>query len=257
MTSDDAPIRKLRDEWEARARSPFRDFYVASHRGWSVKATWDRVAAADARSVFHRTSADAEGCIGRIPYAALDVLEIGCGVGRLAPHLAPHVRSYTGIDLAPSMIAAASAAAPPGARFFVSDGVSLPAEALDRRYGMIFALAVFIHCPTDVCAALARAAARALAPGGGFRAQWLGRADDSEPIRTPVGFADEPLPTDSPLEVFSGHVEPAAAELIHGTSYKGREFRAEELRALLRDAGFASIEVLRFDPVHLYAFAAL
>src|SRR5262245_40022381 len=133
--ADWSPI--LREEWEQRAKSPHRDYYVASHRGDRNSAAWARQARIDAALALHGLSSET--------LASSDVLEIGCGIGRLVPHVAPLVSTYTGIDIAPSMIADAAAthAGQDNVRFAVSDGVDLPASAKDRRYDVVIAVAVF------------------------------------------------------------------------------------------------------------------
>ena len=42
-----------------------------------------------------------------VPFCAVSVLDIGCGLGRLAVKLATHNREVTGVDLSPEMIARA------------------------------------------------------------------------------------------------------------------------------------------------------
>jgi SAM-dependent methyltransferase len=81
----------LKRQWDARARSPARDFFVASIPGWDDPEHWHAQARLDVASLLHdvpdRTA------------AGFDVLEIGCGVGRLAAELAPRCRTYTGVDV--------------------------------------------------------------------------------------------------------------------------------------------------------------
>jgi SAM-dependent methyltransferase len=62
-----------------------------------------------------------------------DVLDLGCGIGRVAAALAPHVDSVLGLDIAPGMIAEARRRHGASARFAVTDGtrLALPDESLD------------------------------------------------------------------------------------------------------------------------------
>src|SRR5262245_34043891 len=86
----------LKRDWERRARSPSRDFFVASHPGWNDPVQW----AARARI-------EAGALLLGMDDAALrkgHMLEIGCGVGRLAQPYLERVKSYTGIDIAEGMI---------------------------------------------------------------------------------------------------------------------------------------------------------
>lgn len=173
-------------EWEERARSPYRDFFVASHRGWNDPLQWERQARIDAGFVMARPADNAA-----YPPPDLDVLEIGCGVGRLAATITPSVASYSGFDVAPSMVAAARCAVP-SARFAAGDGRSVPESLRDRQSGLVFALAVFIHCAEETVAALLRDAWPLVRAGGRLRAQFLADEDDAEGYAIPpdTGTAD-------------------------------------------------------------------
>lgn len=56
-----------------------------------------------------------------------DVLDLGCGIGRVAAAVAPHVRSVLGLDIAPAMIAEAGRRYGGVARFALTDGRGLMA----------------------------------------------------------------------------------------------------------------------------------
>lgn len=103
----------LAGNWEKRARHPSRDFFVASNPGWRDPATWERYARQEL--ALFLTDLDEERL------TRTDVLEMGCGSGRLVPFLRPKVRSYTGFDIAPSMVAGAQERNEglDGVRFFV------------------------------------------------------------------------------------------------------------------------------------------
>ena len=98
------------------------------------------------------------------------VLSIGCGIGDTEIVMAPRVRSITGVDLSPSGIrearAAAEAAGVRNATFVEGtlDTVDLPSNSFD------LAIAIFLlhHVPDAPLAALPRQVARLLAPGGWF-----------------------------------------------------------------------------------------
>ena len=98
------------------------------------------------------------------------VLSIGCGIGDTEIAMAPHAKSVTGLDLSPSGIrtarAAAEAAGVRNAMFLEGtlDTVDLPPQSFD------LAIAIFLlhHVPDAPLAALPRQIARLLAPGGWF-----------------------------------------------------------------------------------------
>jgi SAM-dependent methyltransferase len=98
------------------------------------------------------------------------VLDLGCGIGRLAAALAPHAGSVLGLDVSPGMIelARARCAGIAGLRFETCSGRDL-APLPDAGFDLVLAADVF---PYLVQAGLAlaethlREAARVLRPGG-------------------------------------------------------------------------------------------
>jgi len=244
--------RVLRDRWDDLAASPYRGFFVASHRGWDDPATWQAQAEFDAAIAFHGISP------GR--RRQMDVLEIGCGVGRLAQVCAPQVRSYTGFDISAAMVEEARQKGVPGgsARFFTGDGMNVPREAADRRYDLIFALAVFIHLPRVVIASLLASSERLLAHDGELRFQLRADRDD------PTGIEGEaPALECAPPELRQG--PPSAEELLAidqiGTLagqgyYMGDAFRYDEVEPfVLASIPGSRVKLHRYDPEHVYVHA--
>jgi len=252
--------RQLGHDWEQRASSPARDFFVASHPGWDVPEQWEKQAAVDAAFVLQ----------GLEPgwLAAADVLEIGCGVGRLSAQLAPRVLSYTGFDIAASMVAEARRrhAALPNARFLECDGLGAPLPACDRLYQLALAWSVFIHCPRDVVAALIVDTWALLAPGGELRFQL--RADPADfdagpaPAAEP-GAAAADAPADAPAPVTVGSAREQLAEsqrimspesiaLLQAADYMGAVFAEREVVPFVRGLTGGEVVVARVDPLHLY-----
>jgi SAM-dependent methyltransferase len=76
--------------------------------------------------------------------ADIEVLDIGCGIGRIERALASEVRSITGIDVSPGMIAEARARCGGLANvaFACVDGSDLAAFA-ERRFGLVLAVDAF------------------------------------------------------------------------------------------------------------------
>jgi SAM-dependent methyltransferase len=239
--------RLLKANWERLADSEFRDFYVASHAGWRDPQHWSRQARRDTIALLYGLD---DGDLSR-----RHVLEIGCGVGRLVPFLAPRVKSYTGVDIAAGMIEEArrrcDAVGLAGtARFFVSDGLGVPPEAADRAYGLVLSLAVLIHCPRDVIRSLLASALAVLEPGGQLRFQLRADRDDPTGIVPPPdvpGLSDEPAPAVHDV-VTEDQMRP-----IQDGYYMGHAFRYDEAERLLAELGGAH-SLFRFDPQHLYAW---
>src|SRR5262245_50878197 len=100
MSSADDIVKSMKAEWERRARSPSREFFVASHEGWDTEAGRERQAQHDAGLFL--TGVDFQTA------KTQDALELGCGSGRLVPYIAPRFRTYTGFDISKTMLEAAA-----------------------------------------------------------------------------------------------------------------------------------------------------
>lgn len=251
MTEDRSPEQwadLLRREWQARAALPSRDLFVASHAGWNDEAAWERTAATEVELFL--AGLDSAWLRG------VDVLELGCGSGRLARRLRAAARSYTGYDIAAGMVAAAEARTQDheGIRFFVGDGLSVPAGARDRQYGLVLACAVFIHCPRAVIAANVRAAMQQVAPGGQLRLSLLAFHDDPEGIvgeQAAVQKATEELAND--MATVIANLTPEERRLAFDTYYMGDRFRYAEVAPFLRDLTGGEVALYRGDPGCIYA----
>lgn len=229
--------QRLREAWEQRGRSESRDFYVASHPGWDD---------AERRAAQARLDV-APYILGlelRLP--GLHVLEIGSGVGRLARTFAARALSYTGLDFAPSMLAEARkrCAGLGGTRFLECDGLSLPEAARDRRYGLIFAHAVFIHCSREVIAAWISAAWPALAPGGELRFHLLADYSDPGGLAAPVTADSHAAHAAQLAEVVE---RPEELALAAPADFMGHAFRWDEAHRFLEQVCAAPFELRRLD----------
>lgn len=239
----------LRNNWEERGRSTSRDFYIASHPGWDDDAAWAQQAAVDAGLFLHGLE-DAW-------LAQADVLEVGCGVGRLAGPLGDRCRSYTGFDIAEPMVVEARErhAGRDDLRFFVGDGLGVPEAARDRRYRLALAVAVFIHCPPDVIGPLVRSAYDQLEPGGELRFQLRADPEDLEGMEAPPAApTPEQVAHAEEVQAIEKTASPADMSLIEGRYYMGHAFRYREAREFLEGATGGEVQVLRFDPTHLYGW---
>ncbi len=99
----------------------------------------------------------------QVPVGALDVLEVGCGLGKLTTALATAGRRVTGIDLSPEMIARARERSPaaPGISFLCGD--FLRHDFGSQRFDCIVSAATLHHLPEEI--AVLRMAGL-LRPGG-------------------------------------------------------------------------------------------
>lgn len=104
------------------------------------------------------------------------IIEIGCGVGRLALPIAKLWDQATviGIDISPSMIKLAKQASKAmggqdNVSFLVGNGRTL--KAADESVAAVYSMVTFQHIPNDAKEGYIREAARVLQPGGVLRFQ--------------------------------------------------------------------------------------
>ncbi len=124
------------------------------------------------------------GGIEELLAADRDVVDIGCGIGRMDEFVAPRVRSLTGVDVSGEMVARARArlAHLANARFVEGDGTSLPLP--DASADLVFSHVVFQHVPRRYVPCYFAEAYRVLRLGGDFVFQ-LPEADQRTPSDAP------------------------------------------------------------------------
>ncbi len=106
----------------------------------------------------------ADACAALTPRPWDRLLDLGCGVGLLARHLAPYVGSFVGVDFAPSLLRRASRAAPT-ARFVAGTLSALPFA--DGAFSKILASSVLQYLDDDEAVGHAlREMRRVVATGG-------------------------------------------------------------------------------------------
>ena len=119
-----------------------------------------------------RTTAEIVALLGNCGLlgSGIHVLDIGCGIGRIARAVASHVASVTGIDVSPAMIAEANQRCRDigNVGFRVCAGSDL-AELAGRRFGLIVAVDAFpylVAVGADIPERHVADAAGLLDPGG-------------------------------------------------------------------------------------------
>lgn len=155
------------------------------------------------------------------------VLEIGCGVGRIAPEVAPRVRQWVGTDISSNMLSHAKRRleALPNVRLIELEDVGLaevPSESID----VVYCTVVFMHLYEWDRYRYVSEAHRVLKPGGRFYC-------DNIDITSSLGwtmFADA-----------------ASYPPKERPSYLPMLSSADELRVYGTRAGFASVTVEKFD----------
>ncbi len=234
--------RVLKAAWQERGQSRLRDLFIASHVGWDDPDAWRAQAVKD---VDHLLTD-----IDRQHLAQVHACELGCGVGRLTGALAPMVKSYTGVDIAPAMLEEARRRTGhlDNVRFLEGDGMELPPAACDREYGLVFASAVFIHCPRDVIEANMRSMRDVAAPRGDVRFHLRADVEDGEGlIEAPVAaqvIDDKQLTKELDLKAVVGQ---AGEEALIEENYMGHPFRYREAQDLVQDVFGEDGAVLRLS----------
>jgi len=110
----------------------------------------------------------------------MDVLDLGCGIGRIAAALAPRCRTVLGLDVSAGMVAEARRrhAALPGVTFAQTDGQGLDALP-DQSFDLIVAVDSFPYIvQANTADRHISAAARILRPGGALAVLNLSYRED-------------------------------------------------------------------------------
>ena len=240
----------LGENWERRAKSDARDFYVASHPGWTQEQAWKQQARLDVGLIL----------TGLEPEVTRDwsVLEIGCGVGRLAAGLRKRVASYDGIDIAPSMVEEARRRNEhiPGIRFFQTDGVHPPEPIAQNKYDLVVSWAVLIHCPREIVEANLKHGFEMLAPGGQMRFEV--RADPTDPegivaFDSPQHLHGE-MPGVEDMREEERAITDGAMRALQNEYYMGAMFTYAELGPLIEGLTGGEVTLLRADPASIYGW---
>jgi len=129
------------------------------------------------------------------PVEGRALLDLGCGIGRVAIALAPDAREVIGLDLSPNMLAEARAraAAVPNLRFVEGNGRDL-AMLADGSIDLALAADSFpflVRAGPEVMAGMTAEIARVLRPAGDFLVfNWSYRGDVGRDIAEAYGFAE-------------------------------------------------------------------
>jgi ubiquinone/menaquinone biosynthesis C-methylase UbiE len=160
---------------------------------------------------------DATEVLGPLIRSTDIVLDLGCGIGRVARYVAPLCREIWAVDVSETMLGMARErlAEVPNVRFVLGDGTSLadvPSESIDFAYSLL----TLQHVEREHAFMLMRELRRVLRARG-------------------IAYLTFPnLLSDQYLEAFLHYVEVGEA----GNSARARFYTPEEVRRLLPAAGF-------------------
>jgi SAM-dependent methyltransferase len=160
-------LRKMRDDWDGRARQDARHFVADGRTDWTEEefyASGDQTVAEDILTDMTNI------CQGLDP-KQMRVLELGCGAGRVTRALARVFGEVHGVDVSPEMIrrARSALAAFPNAFLHQTDGATLAVPG-DLTFDFAYSCCVFHHISSyQVIHSLTREVGRRLRPGALFK----------------------------------------------------------------------------------------
>jgi SAM-dependent methyltransferase len=183
--------RKMREEWDERARENARHYVATGRTDWSDEEYFE----SGRENVRREILTDMTNiCQGKDP-KQMKVLEIGCGSGRITRALAELFGEVYAVDISGEMIRQAkeSLAEMPNAHVFQNNGSDLSVLG-DIQVDFAFSYIVFQHIPSrEVIRNYVGEVHRLLRPGGLFKFQVQGNCGPDVPSDDTwlgVGFTD-------------------------------------------------------------------
>ena len=184
-------LKKMRLDWDERARQNARFYIVDSQENW----TEDDFYRLGQQTVAQEILTDTHNiCQGKEP-RQMKVLEIGCGAGRVTRALADLFGEVHAVDVSGEMVrlARAACAGRPNAFIYQNNGMDLDILG-ERVFDFAFSICCFHHIPSrDVIENYIREVGRVLRPGALFKFEVQGYVQlDSRPDDTWFGvpFSD-------------------------------------------------------------------
>jgi SAM-dependent methyltransferase len=160
-------LRKMRDDWDDRARQNAHHFIADGRTDW---AEADFFASGDQTVAQHILSDMTNICQGQDP-KQMRVLELGCGAGRVTRALAKVFGEVHGVDVSLEMVrrARSAMAAFPNGFIHQMDGATL-AVLGDQTFDFAYSCCVFHHISSyEVIQSLVREVGRHLRPEALFK----------------------------------------------------------------------------------------
>jgi SAM-dependent methyltransferase len=160
-------LRKMRDDWDERARENAHFFIADGRSDWSEEEFY----ASGEQTVAEDILTDMTNiCRGRDP-KQMRVLELGCGAGRVTRALGKVFGEVHGVDVSPEMVKRARSvlAGAPNVSIHQTDGATL-AVLGDLTFDFAYSCCVFHHISSyEVIESYVREVGRRLEPGALFK----------------------------------------------------------------------------------------
>ena len=170
--STEEQLRKMRDDWDQRARENARYYVNTATTEW----TDEEFFATGEKTVADEILTDLVNiCQGKSPQQ-MRVLEIGCGAGRVTRALARLFGEVHGVDVSGEMVRQAKLALQDQLNAFVYQNNSLDLDIVPPlEFDFAFSSIVFQHIPSrDIIENYVREVQRLLRPGALFKFQVQG-----------------------------------------------------------------------------------
>jgi SAM-dependent methyltransferase len=168
----DQQLKKMRDDWDERARENARYYVATSNESWSDAEFF----ASGETTVKGEILNDIPNvCQGKSP-DSMRVLEVGCGAGRVTRALAKFFGEVHAVDVSGEMVKQAAEALRefPNAFVYQNNGRDLTVLP-DLPFDFAFSTIVFQHIPSrEIIENYVREVGRVLRPGALFKFQIQG-----------------------------------------------------------------------------------
>ncbi len=166
-------ISEMRKDWNARAAENARHYIQNANEQWGDREFFRSGEISVANEIMPDM---VRICGGRRSPLELNILEIGCGIGRMTRMLARIFGEVTALDISDEMLAKAKVNLRDweNVRLVLGDGHSLAGMESDR-FDFAFSFIVFQHIPAlTVIESYCKEVFRVLKPGGLFKFQVQG-----------------------------------------------------------------------------------
>jgi len=165
-------LRKMKEDWDQRARENARHYVATSNTEWTDEEFFSSGEKAMAEEILNDLG---NICQGKPP-GEMRVLEIGCGAGRVTRALAKFFGEVHAVDVSAEMVRLATEALRGYSNVFVyqNNGKDLTVVP-QRQFDFAFSMIVFQHIPNrEIIESYVREVHRLLRPGALFKFQVQG-----------------------------------------------------------------------------------
>lgn len=168
---------------------------------------------------------------GVIP-SNMTMLEIGSGIGRLAPQFSNLFRHYIGIDVSEEMVKIAKkSVCLPNVEFYTNNGIDLK-MIKDRSEDFVFEAYVFQHVPAkNIVFNYCKETFRILKKGGYFMGLFWKNMIDKDLIKIEINKIQ--------IDAYDGENVSITNDTIYGV-----QFNEAEIYDMLKDIGFVDIKFI-------------